>query len=109
MWVRGRPTLSRLGVYFEIIPYLVKIGTPTFRRKVLDLWPEEGVKKVVQIVDTMEKQATAVYDARKKEVFEDDANANETQKKGKNILSTLRESLGHLLLLFTELPCSQSE
>ena len=109
MWVRGRPTLSRLGVYFAIIPYLVKIGTPHFRRKVLYLWPEEDVKKVVQIVDTMEKQATAIYAARKKEVLEDDINEIETQKKGKNILSTLRESLSHLMLQFLELPCSQSK
>ena len=88
----------------------MKIGTPHFRRKVLDLWPEEDVKKVVQIVDTMEKQATAIFDARKKEVLEDDANEiDSTQKKGKNILSTLRESIGHLMLQLLELLCSQSK
>ena len=91
--ITHRPNLVKLTFYREIVPYLIKIGTPMFRRKVLNLWPDESVKNVVRIVDTMEEQATEIYNARKREVLEDSISSDDSQsKKGKDILSTLRES-----------------
>ena len=73
------------------MPYLVKIGTPWVRRKLLRLVPSKDIQRIVNIVDIMHEQAVEVYDAKKEALKKGEATVVQQVGRGKDILSILRE------------------
>jgi len=59
------PALSRLGILRQITPWLVKFGSAGFRRRVVEIFPNESVRQVVSIVDTMDETSHEIVEARK--------------------------------------------
>lgn len=91
------PTLSKMIVGLSFLPYL-KIGTPKFRRFIIDILPWKNLHNVRDIVDVLHNTSVEIFETRKKALEEGD----ETQiGQGKDIMSTL--STYPLLLL---LKCS---
>lgn len=90
-----RPTLAKHHILQQFVPYLVKIGSPWFRRKMLELWPSKDIQKVVNIVDIMHDQSVEVYEAKKEALTREDDTVIQQVGKGKDILSILRESMRH--------------
>ena len=84
-------------VGLSFLPYL-KIGTPKFRRFIIDILPWKNLHNVRDIVDVLHNTSVEIFETRKKALEEGD----ETQiGQGKDIMSTL--STYPLLLL---LKCS---
>ena len=80
-------------VGLSFLPYL-KIGTPKFRRFIIDILPWKNLHDVRDIVDLLHNTSVEIFEARKKALEEGD----ETQiGQGKDIMSTL--SAYPLLLL----------
>ena len=72
-------------------PYYLDIGTPKFRRFVLDRIPVPKIQELKNIVDVMDQQSRAIF-AEKKAALEkgDEALAHQIGE-GKDILSVMRK------------------
>jgi len=87
-------TLFSLGVYLPWIPLLKKIGSPRFRRFLIDLLPSKRVRKVKNIVDIMDNTSKAVLEMKKASLFQGDEVVSEQVHVGKDIMSVLlRENI----------------
>ena len=87
-----RPTLFKTTIQRQYVPYLVKIGTPWIRRKLLRLVPSKAIQSLTDIVDIMHEQSIEVYDAKKDALKKGEDAVVQQVGKGKDILSILRES-----------------
>ncbi|KAH8114788.1 cytochrome P450 [Phellopilus nigrolimitatus] len=88
------PLNAKLFLHRQFLPYAVKIGSPAFRRKVMELAPFDIIKTITSISDTMYNCARGIL-RQKMLVLEDEAETivNDQVGKGKDILSVLCEFL----------------
>ncbi|KAI5123104.1 hypothetical protein M0805_001460 [Coniferiporia weirii] len=84
------PMNAKLILPRELLPYVVKIGPPAFRRKILELCPFDIVKKLTYISDIMCQSAREILN-EKKQALEtgDETVINGRVGKGKDIMSVL--------------------
>lgn len=84
------PTSGSLAVPREYLyPALYKLGSPRFRRFVVNLLPSKRVHKLRDIVDVMNQTSVEIVEAKKK-ALEKDGSAFDTQdQEGKDIMSIL--------------------
>lgn len=76
-----------LRVY--LLPYLVKIGSPRFRRFIVGLLPFQNVQRLRSIVDVMYNTSIEILDAKKRALEEGDDAVSRQIGKGKDIISIL--------------------
>lgn len=86
-----RPTLFKTTFFRRFLPTLSEIGTPAFRRKVVEIIPSKLVQEYVEVVDTLESGSKTIYEKSKKALEVGDESIHERIGKGKDILSVLRE------------------
>lgn len=67
----------------------LKIGTPAFRRKMIDYLPIDGLKKMRDVVDTLHETSLGIYREKKQALENGDAKVTLKVSKGKDILSIL--------------------
>ncbi|KAF9565116.1 cytochrome P450 [Agrocybe pediades] len=67
----------------------VKIGTPRFRRFIVDILPARSVRELKNIIDTMHDTSVMIYQSKKKAIAEGDATLAEQIGRGKDIMSIL--------------------
>jgi hypothetical protein len=82
-------SLFSLGVFLPLIPLLKKIGSPRFRRFVIDLLPSKRVRKMKNIVDIMDKTSKSVLERKKASLSQDDDVVSEQIHEAKDIMSVL--------------------
>lgn len=73
--------------YF-LVP-LSKIGTPRFRRMIVDLIPYKDLHKVRDIIDVLHKTSVEIYESKKKALEEGDESLAAQVGRGKDIMSVL--------------------
>lgn len=73
------------------MPYVSLIGTPAFRRKVLEWIPMKRLHKLKGVVDTMHRRATEIYDEKKTLLQRGDEALLLQVGEGKDLMSILRE------------------
>ncbi|GBE84055.1 Docosahexaenoic acid omega-hydroxylase CYP4F3 [Sparassis crispa] len=83
------PTLTELGVLRFAIPFVVQIGTPAFRRRLVEILPSRRVRKLRDVVDTMDQRSRDIFDARKAALKEGDEAVLRQVGQGKDIMSIL--------------------
>ena len=85
-----RPAILRvLFVRSYFLAHAVKIGSPNFRRFMVNLLPWKDLHDLRDIVDTMYKTSVEIFESKKKAMMDgDDAVATQIGH-GKDILSTL--------------------
>ena len=69
----------------------MKIGSPAFRRKVLELIPSQTIREYIGTVDRLDKYSKFIYEESKKALEKGDEEWLEKVGQGKDILSVLRE------------------
>lgn len=74
-----------------ILPTLVKIGSPKFRRYILDLFPWKNLHKLRDIVDIMDETTVSILNSKKKALEEGEEAAVKQVGKGKDIISILSQ------------------
>ncbi|KAF7422267.1 cytochrome P450-dit2 [Pleurotus ostreatus] len=64
------PTLFRLSIVRQFVPWLTRIGPPAFRRKLVELVPHEAVQKVKNSSDVMYTTAKGILESKRKKIPE---------------------------------------
>ncbi|KDQ26140.1 hypothetical protein PLEOSDRAFT_1113674 [Pleurotus ostreatus PC15] len=64
------PTLFRLSIVRQFVPWLTRIGPPGFRRKLVELVPHEAVQKVKNSSDVMYTTAKGILESKRKKIPE---------------------------------------
>lgn len=84
------PTIIRVAFFraYLLVPAL-KIGTPKFRRFVLDLLPWKNLHDVRDIVDVMYNTSVEIFDSKKKALMDGDEALAAQIGRGKDIMSIL--------------------
>lgn len=73
-----------------LVPHLSKIGTPKFRRSVVELIPWKAVQDFIEVVDVIYNSSMEIFESKKKALAGgDDASGRMAQ--GKDIMSILCE------------------
>ncbi|KAF8072005.1 cytochrome P450 [Lyophyllum atratum] len=75
-----------------LLPLLVKIGTPSFRRSIMELLPFKNLHRVKDIVDIMEKTSVDILDGKKRALEEGDTAVMNQIGQGKDIMSILMKA-----------------
>ena len=86
----NRPALYELSVYRWTTPYVSLIGTPAFRRRVLEWLPWKSLHKLKSVVDTMHRRATEIYREKKALLETGDEALTLQVGEGKDLMSILR-------------------
>ncbi|KAF9557442.1 cytochrome P450 [Agrocybe pediades] len=72
-----------------ILPYITNIGTPKFRRWIVDHFPSKGVKKMRDIVDVLHETSVEIYESKLTAIKKGDEALAAQIGKGKDIISIL--------------------
>ena len=73
------------------MPYVSLIGTPAFRRWLLEWIPMKRLHKLKSVVDTMHRRATEIYHEKKMLLDKGDQALLVQVGEGKDLMSILRE------------------
>ena len=78
----------------QFLPYAVKIGSPAFRRKLIEICPFECIRTLLHISDTTCQCAADILKEKKEALAAgDESIINGRVGKGKDIMSALRKFL----------------
>ena len=83
-----------------LVPLLVKIGPPSFRRWILQFSPPGAVRELTDVVNQIESSTTGILRQKKKALDAGDAAVHSQVGKGKDILSVLRKLFSSHLVCF---------
>ena len=78
-----------LSIARRFTPYVASLGSPAFRRRVLELIPHKQVQKLKNIVDIMSNRASQIYDEKKRGLQAGDEAVLHQVGEGKDIMSIL--------------------
>lgn len=81
---------SAFLVMRPILPTIVRIGTPAFRRKVVEWLPLKIVQEAIEVIDIMHEESISIYNSKKTALAEEEEAVVQQSGKGKDILSILR-------------------
>ena len=84
------PNSAGVRPFRFIMPYVVNLGSPAFRRKLIDLIPNVALKRARDISDEIQRHARHIYETKKRALLEGDEAVVEQIGEGKDILSRLR-------------------
>lgn len=73
----------------NLMPKLAKIGTPSFRRFLVDHAPFKFVKDVRDIIDVLYRTSIEIFESKKKAIAEGDEAFAAQIGRGKDIISIL--------------------
>lgn len=90
--ITRRPLGSGLFLPQQFLPYVVKLGTPALRRKLLDWTPSAVLQRVKGIVDIMDKTSAGIYQKKKQALERGEEAVSQQVGRGKDIMSVLRKS-----------------
>ncbi|KAH9915036.1 cytochrome P450 [Epithele typhae] len=80
---------SQLKFLRGLVPHLVRIGTPSFRRRLVELAPFQVLQKAKDHVDTVQKGCQDLLNSKRMAIKSGDAEALRLMGEGKDILSVL--------------------
>ncbi|KAF9236434.1 cytochrome P450 [Melanogaster broomeanus] len=86
---RLAPALFQMFSAERFLPYLVKIGPPSFRKYIVKNAPWKLVREISSVVDVMDKTCIDVFEAKKKALAEGDEAVVQQVDQGKDIMSIL--------------------
>ncbi len=86
-----RPTILKLALLREFIPYIVKLGSPAFLRKLAEWTPLKSIQDAVKIIDIMDVTSRDIYKKKKEALAQGDVEAIKQVGQGKDIMSILCE------------------
>ncbi len=88
----------------QIIPYTLKLGTPQFRRWLVERIPVARFQRLKETVDVFDRRSTEILRAHKVALEKAQKDGSHEDDESKNIISVLREYLVPLLGRTTPYP-----
>lgn len=76
-----------------MLPALSKIGTASFRRRVVEMVPNSDVQRLREISDVMHERSVLIYNEKKAALEKGDESLKHQIGEGRDIMSILREYL----------------
>ena len=73
----------------DLLPYIVKIGSPEMRRKALEMFPRGLVSEIREVSDILTEASTQVLRQKRSALEKGDEAMENMAGKGKDILSVL--------------------
>ncbi|KAL6304705.1 cytochrome P450 monooxygenase [Sparassis latifolia] len=86
------PTSFGLGIFRYALPYVAHIGTPSFRRRLVEILPSGRMHKLKAIIDTMDRRSREIFYAKKAALQEGDAAVSRQVGEGKDVMSILMKA-----------------
>lgn len=83
------PTLQSIIFFTMFTPLVYGVGPTWLQRRILEVFPHRGVRKMKKIVDLMEERATMIYKAKKAALLQGDEAVVRQLGEGKDIMSVL--------------------
>lgn len=87
------PTIFKVAIIRQYLPFLVKLGPPRFRRFLVDLYPSQTIQTVKKIVETMHTTSVEVFKSKTTALAQGDQAVAMQVGEGKDIMSVLRMCL----------------
>ena len=88
--IPGRPAQFKLYLVRNfLLPTLIKLGPPKFRRFIVDLMPFKNVRKLRDLVDIMHNTSVEIFESKKRALLEGDEAVRNQIGRGKDIISIL--------------------
>ncbi|KAG6817338.1 hypothetical protein H0H87_009936 [Tephrocybe sp. NHM501043] len=75
-----------------LLPTLIKIGSPQFRRFIVDLLPWKKLRRFRDIVDTMDRVTTHIFEEKKKILVDSHSSTVKQDGQRKDLLSILMKA-----------------
>ncbi len=94
--------MIKLGILREFCPYIMKVGSPAFRRKLAEWIPLQSVQDAIKIIDIMDATSRDIY-AKKKEALALGA-SHFVATKGKTEIKLEGPPINHLFVTTSALP-----
>lgn len=82
----------KLNFFRLLIPYIVRIGSAKFRRRVLDCIPWSALQQLKDISDIMERTSQKIFLSKKEALGKDEKEVLSEVGSGNDIISVLRAS-----------------
>ncbi|KAF9533504.1 cytochrome P450 [Crepidotus variabilis] len=87
---RLQPAAGRIQVTRNyLLTWVVKIGSPSFRRFMMDLIPYKNLHEIRDVADVLHQTSLKIYDSKKKALAMGDGALSEQIARGKDIMSVL--------------------
>ncbi|KAH9949903.1 cytochrome P450 monooxygenase [Amylocystis lapponica] len=86
------PSLSVLRLSQGAFVYFSSIGSPGFRRRVVDIIPHEGIQRLKSIVDMIWGASSTIFEAKKSAMQEGEETVLRQVGEGKDIMSILMKA-----------------
>ncbi|KAL5482415.1 hypothetical protein ACEPAI_9009 [Sanghuangporus weigelae] len=86
------PLMDKLNFFRQFLPQLVKLGSPSFRRRLLEMIPSETVRDLLSVTDTMQKYTKQILRDKKEALKNGDEATRKQVGGGKDILSVLMKA-----------------
>ncbi|KAH8105408.1 cytochrome P450 [Cristinia sonorae] len=118
------PTFGPLFLILRFLPFVSGLGSPAFRRRVLELTPWKRLHRCIEITDNLEAMSKSILEQKKAQLAQGDAVLEHQIGEGKDIISVLlqanlrasneyqmsdKELIGHITsLIFTALETTSS-
>ena len=83
------PNALSLRLFRPLMPFIHKLGPPAFRRKLIDILPHAGLKRMRDISDEIQYHSRHIYETKKRAMREGDAAVMQQIGEGKDIMSKL--------------------
>nr|BAK09536.1 cytochrome P450 [Postia placenta] len=83
------PSLQDVIIWQQLIPYVDFIGSPRFRRWVLEMLPSRAVRQMISSVDIMTGRAIDIFETKKAALEKGDGDISQHAGEGKDIISIL--------------------
>ena len=93
-----RPVMFTMIALLDFVPTFVKIGSPKFRRFIVDHLPFMNARKLRDIVDIMYETSLGIFKAKERALREGDEVVAQQIGRGKDIISILSMCNSNTLL-----------
>ena len=74
-----------------VLPYVTKIGSASFRRRIVEMLPMDSVRDLRRISDTLHERSVSIYREKKEALEKGDEALKHQIGEGRDIMSILRE------------------
>lgn len=96
-----REVTSVLFQFSPILPFFFKMGSASFRRRMLELVPLQVAQRAREISDSIKRCSQEIFDAKKQALKEGDEAVSQQVGEGRDIMSKLRQYLFAMFLANT--------
>ncbi|KAK7057733.1 cytochrome P450 [Favolaschia claudopus] len=87
------PAIFSLAIERQFLPYILKIGTPSFRGWLVNITPSRRLHRLRDIVNTMYKVNSAVFESKKEAIKRGDEKVLDQVGHGRDIVSILMRGM----------------